>query len=390
MEKLRVRAYNVRFGDAILVSVPDRNEDQGTAIRHIFIDFGNVLSGEGGEDAVFRPVIEDVLEILDGNPLDLYVMTHEHMDHVQGLLYADEKVFPNEDLRQKLKVRHAWLTGSSAPDYYETHEQARKKLQQARQVYESMRAYFAALDEPLPGTIQAMMLNNNPRATTDCVDFIRGLAENTCYVHREFDPQGHHPFREARFEIWAPEEDTSEYYGHFQPVTLGAVSVAGTEDKPTLTVPKPPSGVDAGTFYQLVEMRRNGYLDNLLAIDRAANNTSIVFSLEWRGWGLLFAGDAELRSWKTMNRENVLKPVHFLKVSHHGSHNGTPPLEILDKILPEQSPDGRERFAVVSTHADTYHNVPHDETLAELGQRGELRSVQGLADGEFVDFEFEG
>jgi hypothetical protein len=86
----------------------------------------------------------------------------------------------------------------------------------------------------------------------------------------------------------------------------------------------------------------------------------------------------------------MLKPVHFPKVSHHGSHNGTPPPEILDKVLPAQAHDGRERSAVVSTHADTYHNVPHKETLAELDQRVDLRSVNDRPDGGFVDFGFSG
>ena len=47
--------------------------------------------------------------------------------------------------------------------------------------------------------------------------------------------------------------------------------------------PKPPAGVDAGAFYRLVESRRDGLVDNLLAIDKAKNNSGIVFCLEWRG-----------------------------------------------------------------------------------------------------------
>ena len=113
--------------------------------------------------------------------------------------------------------------------------------------------------------------------------------------------------------------------------------------------PIPPPGVDAQAFYDLVEARKRGWADNLLAINKAANNTSVVFCLEWRGWKLLFPGDAELRSWQIMNREKVLKPVDFLKVGHHGSHNATPPEELLEKILPQPNPAGRPRSAAVST-----------------------------------------
>ena len=33
-----------------------------TTTRHILIDVGNVLSKEGGDDSVFKPVVDDYLE----------------------------------------------------------------------------------------------------------------------------------------------------------------------------------------------------------------------------------------------------------------------------------------------------------------------------------------
>ncbi|GAB4533784.1 MAG: hypothetical protein Kow0063_16230 [Anaerolineae bacterium] len=385
MDRLRVRVYNVRFGDALLVSVPDRAANGSTEMRHILIDVGNVLGGEGGEDVLFRPVIEDILRTLDGRRLDLYVMTHEHMDHVQGLLYAEEKLFPDKSLRDMLRTRHAWLTASAEPGYYakEGHEQARKAFEETRETYAAIARFLAAAPEQETPWLRALMLNNDPRNTADCVDYLRGLAGKTWYVYRGLDLAGKHPFQEARFEIWAPEEDTSVYYGKFQPMALG---VAQGGRKPTLTLPVPPPGVDAGTFYNLVDMRRWGFADNLLAIDRAANNTSLVFCLEWRGWRLLFPGDAELRSWKTMHKYGQLKPVHFLKVSHHGSHNGTPPRSLIDIMLPAASAEAQT--AVVSAYRGTYKDVPHDATLVELGGRCSLHSVLGMPDGYYLDVEF--
>ena len=61
MSALRVRVYDVRFGDAILVSVPDR-VGRRTTIRHILIDVGNVLSGRGGDDAYFEPLRFQLLQ----------------------------------------------------------------------------------------------------------------------------------------------------------------------------------------------------------------------------------------------------------------------------------------------------------------------------------------
>ncbi|MHB8069669.1 MAG: ComEC/Rec2 family competence protein [Desulfobaccales bacterium] len=393
MDKLRVRVYNVRFGDAILITVPDKGTDGKTVIRHILIDVGNAFSGAGGLDDVFNPVVNNILEELNGRGVDLYIMTHEHMDHVQGLLYANKKGFPQGDLSQKLQVEHAWLTASSAPDYYEKNPQAKKKKSLALQAYddlETLKVNLAATKEPLPEAVLAIMEINNPSATQDCVDYLRNLSPKTWYVYRGFKLDGKHNFQEARLEIWAPEQDTSDYYGSFQPVTLGFSTATPGTDKPTTINPIPPPGVDAQAFYNLFEARKNGWGDNLLAIDQAANNTSIVFSLEWRGWRLLFAADAEIRSWQTMDREKMLKPVDFLKVGHHGSHNATPPEELLEKILPKQKPAGRQRSAAVSTYENTYSGVPEQQTLDRIKARCQLKDTRTLADAEFLDFEFPG
>ena len=123
-DTLRVRFYNVRFGDAILITVPDRNtKTKKVTTRRILVDFGNaplVASPEGGDDSVFKPVLDHILEELDGAPIDLYVMTHEHLDHAQGLPHAAKKSFPNGELAEKLPIHYAWLTASAHEDYYDT------------------------------------------------------------------------------------------------------------------------------------------------------------------------------------------------------------------------------------------------------------------------------
>jgi beta-lactamase superfamily II metal-dependent hydrolase len=384
METLRIRVYNVRFGDAVLISVPDR-DDGTTTTRHILVDLGNVLrgrEGNGGEDAVFGPVVDDIRKVLDGRPLDLYVMTHEHMDHVQGLLFASEK------LQQELDVAHAWLTASSEAGYYEKpgHENARRKKRDLARAFDDAVRYLAAAPDDADA-LGPFMFNNDSSRTGKCVEFLRKLADKTTYVHREADLDGTHPFREAKLELWAPEEDTSIYYGHFRPVALGVTS-GGANGTPMLDVPKPPRGVDSGAFYSLVTRRRRGVYDNLLQIDRAANNSSVVFSLEWRGYRLLFPGDAEHRSWKEMDKRGLLKPVHFLKVSHHGSWNGTPTGELLDKILPLPPPDDRKRYAAISTWENTYNNVPDTETRGELAKRCVVRSVEDARDKLYFDVKF--
>ena len=237
------------------------------------------------------------------------------------------------------------------------------------------------------------MLNNNPQRTSDCVQFLRELAPaHTAYVHRQSDLTGTHPFCEARLRICAPEEDTADYFRGLLPLALGMTPGEGENAQPTLTQVAPPAGVDAGAFYDLVEARRQGFTDNLLAIDRAANDTSVVFDLKWRKWKLLFTGDAELKSWRMMDQHGMLEPVHFLKVGHHASPNGTPPPELLEKILPLVPPDRRRRQAAVSTWENTYSGVPDEATLRELKRRCQVKSthLDLPADAFYLDFEFRG
>jgi hypothetical protein len=398
-DKLTVRIYNVRFGDAILVTVPDRDPQSGvTATRRILIDVGNAPrvagTGEGGDDVVFEPVIKDILAELNGQPLDLYVMTHEHLDHVQGLFFASKKL-PQLDFDNRFKVDHVWLTASAHPDYYDTHAEAKKQKVAFDAMYARLSAFLALHSAAASHGMLEILANNDPTKTGQCVDFIRKLnpAKST-YLFRGAPLAGTHPFREAQFDILAPEEDTSDYYGRFEPLDAGAVplpAAAGAAAAPSNAVtPIPPAGVDVGTFMRLIESRRNGIADNLLAIDKAANNTSVVFSLKWRGWNLLFSGDAEVRSWKTMNKHNVLEPVHFLKVAHHGSHNGTPTDEIFDAILPAVPPDNRARTAAISTWTETYSGIPHTPTNSRLSSRATLHSILDDPDKLFMEFEFAG
>lgn len=372
-DTLRIRTYNVRFGDAILVTVPDKG-----VTRHLLIDVGNVLNKAGGDDTVFKPVIEDILKQLNGRPLDLYVMTHEHLDHAQGLYYAATKLYVGDELKNKLKVQYAWLTASAAPDYYDRFEEAekqkkKKKKELYEQAYDRIERHLAALPARQAEAFQLIMLNNDPRKTDECVGYLRNLApkKRTFYVHRTFNTKGKHPFKEAKFEIWAPEEDSSDYYKSLLPMAL----VEGAAPDVAAGRALPPAGVDAGAFYDLVDARANGFSDAILAIDKAANNTSVVFTLTWRKHTLLFAGDAELGSWRKMHEQNVFRPVDFLKVSHHGSHNGTPAEALLEVFMPLDAAAKKKRQAVVSTWEKTYSGIPHSPTNSKIACRCTLKSM---------------
>jgi hypothetical protein len=57
MEQLRIRAYNVLFGDAFLITIPERDENDTLTNRNILIDVGNAFRAEGSQNDVFEPVL---------------------------------------------------------------------------------------------------------------------------------------------------------------------------------------------------------------------------------------------------------------------------------------------------------------------------------------------
>ena len=88
--------------------------------------------------------------------------------------------------------------------------------------------------------------------------------------------------------------------------------------------------------------------------------------------------------------KHQLEPVHFLKVSHHGSSNGTPGEDILEQILPGTPIDERDRVAILSTFLETYPHVPDERTIRTLEKRGllVLRIDNEVKPGGYVEVEF--
>ena len=94
--------------------------------------------------------------------------------------------------------------------------------------------------------------------------------------------------------------------------------------------------------------------------------------MEVAGRRLLFPGDAELESWAMMFKKcpAEMKPVDFLKVGHHGSHNGTP--EARARQAAAEVARKHRATVMVSTKSKVYgtvNPVPDADLMADLGRR---------------------
>lgn len=91
------------------------------------------------------------------------------------------------------------------------------------------------------------------------------------------------------------------------------------------------------------------------------NNASIVFRLTYAGRKILFTGDSERKALASLQKRADDISADILKVSHHGSSNGTTK-SFLDRVRP--------KYAVISLGAGNSYGHPHKKTLDLLGEAG--------------------
>jgi len=369
-DAIRVRGYIVGFGDCILLTLPDGNQT-----RHVLIDFGRAPNDAASLQR-FPGIARDIAKSCDGH-LDLLVMTHEHLDHMEGF-YREREVF------DRMQVDRVWMSLPSDPDYYRDYPKA--KLQnRLRSGLTNFAAQARQRGLVLHPAFQALLENN--LSNTDRIDYLRQLGKTRpAYLARGKGAAT--PFKNIAIRVLAPEPDVSVYYSasaREQALTaVLAASLGASRNKDRgedgtswdfRSVPRAEAndlgGLSPSDFERLRRTIREDGVAAARFIDRAQNNTSLCLLFEAGGKRLLLPGDAELESWEMMAKKcrADLKPVDFLKVSHHGSHNGTP-LDLLDLLLPVQRKARAQ--VLVSTKKNVYgtqNPVPDTSILEELKRR---------------------
>ena len=389
--RIEIRAYVVGFGDCVVARIPD-----GDVVRHMLVDFGKA-PGKGGTTAIFPDIARDVAKFCGGH-LDLLVMTHEHLDHMEGFRHQRE-VFDT------MQIDHVWMSLPSHPTYYDDYPGARPH-KRVRALAAEILTSAGQKGLTLAPSFQSLLENN--LANPERVKYLQDLKGATVhYLARGVPERVTAPFQHVAVEILAPEPDVSVYYSRatmahalLDGVRLtgrsAAASAAGAEvpadfwSFPAQDRVASPPNLSATDWRRLRDALRTGGVQAARFIDRAQNNTSLCFLLTVGGKRLLFPGDAEIESWDMIGKtcKDRLGPVDFLKVAHHGSRNGTPFDGLLDVVLPK----ARQQAAVVllSTKSDVYgvqNPVPDKDVLEEL--RGRCRQIYttDVSDRKWIDLE---
>lgn len=368
---ITLRAYNVLFGDALLVSW---DEDDG--LHHAWIDFGNF---HNDANAVFEKVYNDVLSRTGGN-LDLMVITHRHMDHMEGF-HSQRKRFKSDFTIKRLW--HAHVT-PALDQVFTIAEQALRRMLPAHvpngdsDIGRMFRNNFGAKGDKIRSQMAAI-LND-----------IGVPASRRFKIHRGLNMKDALPpgLNALDIEILGPEKNSKRYLQPLEhALRARGIAISAANGGRVKTTREDPFGraravkfakSELAGLADLARLRRqlqSEGLEVLGAVDTTRNNTSIVMRLTHGAARMLLVGDAEEMSWEIMRKNGAQFSAHVMKIGHHGSINSSPDWSFT-KVMPTKL---ASNAAVVSTDDTRFtgeNEVPKAEVLA--GWRGRLKKTSRL------------
>jgi hypothetical protein len=417
--KLRVRSYNVGFGDCFLLTF---SYGAGGKDRNVLIDFGSTkLSGfspEGGLVTIAEKIKADC-----GGKLDMVVATHRHSDHISGFdgtsgetiraLKPDVVLQPwTEDPALDPEARAPGGGGGGGG------RGVRERALVSR--LSDMHALAAALRAEVPRLRSAAEV---PRTLADQIEFLgdtniknEGAVRNLMtmgekQIYARFgtklavskllpgvkiDVLGPPTLEQAPAIADQARVDADEFW-HLAARRAGALahSRGGSGEKIFPHAPTTRSSDQQEARWvipQIDRMRAEEMLAIVRSMDDVLNNTSLILVFAVGDDELLFPGDAQIENWRYALRENPdaaairarLARVRFYKVGHHGSLNATPKtLWNAFEHLGSAGAPGRLQ-TMVSTAAGKHGSVkrgtevPRAPLIDALEAKSELHNTQKL------------
>jgi hypothetical protein len=398
--RIDFRAYNVGFGDCLLLSFTYAAAIDGRTERHVLIDFGSNKAARGG------PSLRDVATMIEADThgkLDVVVLTHRHRDHLSGFdpaiggttiagLKPDAVVRPWTETPDAAPAAGPGGGGqglAGPPSARSANQQRLLDILDSggRFARELTMVPFAgrlSVAESALSGMAAMQLGND-RAIAALNDL---AASGQAHYLRFGDPLVLDMLPGVSVSVLGPPDpdtwpailkqaaQSTEYWlgaGSADPAALEAAA----SGKPIEI-----AGGDAGLLAPGPGRWLIDRLDDHLVrsaerlvhqLDGVLNNTSLVLLVEAAGHRILLPGDAEIENWgyaltAAPGHQAIadsLRGVELWKVGHHGSRNATPKLSLFPLL--DHAPPAR--VAVMSTLVGFYDKtnpVPSQALLDAL------------------------
>lgn len=380
-----VRMYNPGFGDMFVITVR-----QGSDRWRAVVDCGVHTSGQ------VRPLRDTVEQLIDDlrddeatAHVDVVIATHHHADHIAG--------FALESWEQ-VDVGEVWVPFVEDPRDPDAQALRQSQVRAAEKLLTLIKQRTSALaTRAMPASIEtAGWFAANSRGNEAATDRLLGrngkqfansprvrFLPSTTPADNVI-PTG---VPDVTIHVLGPPRDAESLKRMRPPARAGWLALDyDTELTATGTGPLFAQAyvMDATTlrdsaYAHLLDDQRSlenldevndiGLLSATSVLERSVNNTSLFFVLEVAGMHLVFPGDAQEGAWRHVleNEANrmLVSDAVFYKVSHHGSHNGTPKRYIEEDLT-------SAAYAMVPWGPVTRWNatIPKAELLTAMSSRG--------------------
>lgn len=413
--KVRIRSYNVGFGDCFLLTFSYAGGDT----RDVLIDFGSTMRPSVGPEGYLLAVAERIRED-SGGKLDVVVATHRHTDHISGFAGEPGKVIAS--LKPELVVQPWTEDPNLAPDAKAppSAAAAHRGAPAFASRLANMQAVAAAVRAAIPS------LERSPSVRKTVREQLAFLGETNLAndeAVRNLMSMGKRPAVYASFGTKLPVADllpgigvdvlgppTLEQSGKIKEqrttdpdefwhlAAASAAVAAEAKGEPPPLFPKAALAPDRipqearWVIPEIERMRSEEMLAVVRILDSVLNNTSLILLFEVGETRLLFPGDAQIENWSyalftAPNRKDIRKrlaSVSFYKVGHHGSLNATPKtLWFAFEHRGAEGTPGRLE-TMLSTRPGKHGSVsrgtevPRKALLTELGQTSALHDTEKL------------
>ena len=349
-KQIRLRMYNVGFGDCFLLRIPT---DEGE--RRMLVDCGYHSSGKGAFSDV--ELVNQIKADLDGEPLDVVVASHRHQDHISG--------FGETALWQDIAVNEVWLPFTADPEAAKDEPALRAwqgLMEAAHGLWDAQGNLTAAAVSALSARDAeerkaAEFMLWNARANAPGIEnLLTGMKRaDGRPSRRRFLPQARKEYPThfttpalpgVTIHVLGPPVDPAFRKNKKVPESWAFGDGTGVAGEPIDSLfpaewRVPPERLpDRKPFMDTTLMNIRLFNDDLLfaakALEGFINGESLVLVLEIGEARLLLPGDAEVGSWMTiLGNETALAlaaSATFVKVGHHGSHNATPIVFVRDHL----------------------------------------------------------
>ena len=365
---MKIRMYNVGFGDCFLVTVPTPSNGP----RRILFDCGSIKSGGPSMDDVLKQLWQDCIDASGVPTIDVVVATHRHKDHVSGF---------SRPGWANVRVREVWMPWTEHPTDPE-----------ARRIRDVQASLAMALDSALRAKLQAAPGDDRLLGLQELVS--NALSNDAAMTTL------HEGFKGNPKRRFLPEKGVTDLQITSDAMPgIGIFVLGPSRDKEVIRDMDPPVGKSylrlVGSMHEVDEAPRpfdSGWqmdarpalvsplsatdedaIANIgdlgpavaVSLDKAVNGTSLMLTLKVGSTHLLFPGDAQWGTWLAAmtNPESaeILRKTRFYKVGHHGSHNATPK-EFVETLM------SAGIMSMVSTNKVTkWPDIPKTELIDALG-----------------------